>query len=133
MFGRGLVTTLVAAAAASAAAVVIVVSLGAAVFYLLSGFIPAWAAAACTALVFALAGFIAYRAAVGAREAEDAEEEEEVGITDRAIALFKQRPILGTVAALAAGFIFLRNPALTTLVAAAFTEKAHTRNRGRRR
>ena len=35
------------------------------------------------------------------------------------------RPILGTVAALAGGWIFLRNPALATMVAAAFTEKSH--------
>ena len=41
----------------------------------------------------------------------------------------KQRPILGAAAALAGGFIFLRNPALATMVAAAFTEKS----RGRRR
>ena len=37
--------------------------------------------------------------------------------------------ILGTVAALAGGYIFLRNPALATMVAAAFTEKSHGRSR----
>jgi hypothetical protein len=43
--------------------------------------------------------------------------------------LFQQRPILGAAAALAGGFIFLRNPALATMVAAAFTEKSRVRNR----
>ena len=36
-----------------------------------------------------------------------------------------------SVAALAGGWIFLRNPALATMVAAAFTEKSH-RSRRRR-
>ena len=64
-------------------------------------------------------------------EAEDEEDEEDVaGLGQRAYMLFRQRPILGTVAALAGGWIFLRNPALATMVAAAFTEKSHG---GRRR
>ena len=36
---------------------------------------------------------------------------------------------IGAVAALAGGYIFLRNPALATMVAAAFTEKSHGRRR----
>ena len=60
---------------------------------------------------------------------DEAEEEEPEGLGGRAYALFRTRPILGTVAALAGGWIFLRNPALATMVAAAFTEKSHTRYR----
>jgi hypothetical protein len=42
-----------------------------------------------------------------------------LSLGQRAYMLFRQRPILSTVAALAGGWIFLRNPALATMVAAA--------------
>jgi len=68
---------------------------------------------------------VAFLGAAGALEEE--EEEEPEGLGARAFTLFRQRPILGSVAALAGGYIFLRNPALATMVAAAFTEKSHGR------
>ena len=63
----------------------------------------------------------------------DADEDEDHmgdgGLTARALMLFRNRPILATTAALAGGWIFLRNPALATMVAAAFTEKGPSRKR----
>lgn len=107
MFGRGLIVK-----AASLAAM------------------TACVAAAITALIFAVCAGV-FAALLGYRP-EPQEEAEPEGLTDRAIQLFRTRPILGTVAGLAAGWIFLRNPALATMVAAAFTEKAHTTGRRRR-
>jgi hypothetical protein len=68
---------------------------------------------------------------VNRSEPEEDYEDEPSGLGARAYSLFRQRPILGTVAALAGGWIFLRNPALATMVAAAFTEKPHGRSRRR--
>lgn len=133
MFGgglaRGLVKKAVAAAAAAGAALVAVIFLGVAIYYALCLLVPPLAAAAITFLLFAL---IAILVAVLFLRGEDDEAEEEVepaGLGERAFMLFRERPILGTAAALAGGWIFLRNPALASLVAAAFTEKSHTRGR----
>ena len=128
---RGLVKKAVAASVAAGAALVAVLSLGATIFYALQLVITALAAAAITFLLFtviALAVALIFRARSKVEEEED--EEDVAGLGQRAYMLFRQRPILGTVAALAGGWIFLRNPALATMVAAAFTEKSHG---GRRR
>lgn len=127
---RGLAKKAVTAAVAAGAALVAVLFLGATLFYALCLVLLPLAAAAITMLVFALV-------AVGMvliflrREAieEEAEAEEPAGLGQRAFMLFRERPILGTVAALAGGWIFLRNPALATMVAAAFTESSHSRRR----
>lgn len=127
---RGLVKKAVAASVAAGAALVAVLAFGATIFYALQLIVPPLAAAAITFLLFALAALIivlVFLARDGAEAEED--EDEPVGMGQRAYALFRQRPILGTVAALAGGWIFLRNPALATMVAAAFTETS----RGRRR
>lgn len=125
MFGKGLVKKVGAMAVMAAAAFVVVVALGATVYYALSLIAPPLAAAAITAALFALmalvVGMVFFKKAVG-DDAEDAEDDEPMGLGARAYTLFTQRPILGTVAALAGGWIFLRNPALATMVAAAFTE-----------
>ena len=42
-----------------------------------------------------------------------------------------KKAVAASVAALAGGWIFLRNPALATMVAAAFTEKSHGSRRRR--
>lgn len=135
MIGGGLARTLVrkavAAAVAAGAALVAVIAFGATVFYALCLVVPALAAAAITFLLFALAA-LAVTVIFLRRDAaeEEALEEEPPGLGQRAFMLFRERPILGTVAALAGGWIFLRNPALASIVAAAFTEKTHSR-RGR--
>ncbi len=128
---RGLVKKAVAAAAAAGAALVAVMALGATVFYALQLFVVPLAAAAITCLLFALAALIVVLVFLSRDSAEPEEDEDEpAGLGQRAYTLFRQRPILGTVAALAGGWIFLRNPALATMVAAAFTETSHG---GRRR
>ncbi len=128
---RGLVKKAVAASVAAGAALVAVLAFGATIFYALQLWVPPLAAAAITFLLFAITALIIVlvflvRDSVTPEEDED----EPVGLGQRAYTLFRQRPILGTVAALAGGWIFLRNPALATMVAAAFTETSHG---GRRR
>lgn len=127
---RGLARKAVAAAVAAGAALVAVLFLGATLFYALCLVLPPLAAAAITMLVFALVAFAVVLIFLR-REAieEEAEAEEPAGLGQRAFMLFRERPILGTVAALAGGWIFLRNPALATMVAAAFTESSHSRRR----
>lgn len=131
MFGgmaRDLVKKAVAASIAAGSALVGVLALGATVFYALQLVVVPLAAAAITFLLFAVIALAATLMVVARSEAEDEDiDEEGSGLGQRAFMLFRQRPILGTVAALAGGWIFLRNPALATMVAAAFAEKSHGR------
>lgn len=131
MFGRGLVKRVGAMAVMAACAFVVVVALGATVYYGLSLIAPPLAAAALTAALFALlaliVGMVFFNKAAGDEAEED--DDEPMGLGARAYTLFRQRPILGTAAALAGGWIFLRNPALATMVAAAFSESGHRRRR----
>lgn len=134
MFGGGmarhLVKKAVAASVAAGAALVAVLALGATIFFALQMIVPPLAAAAITFLLFAVIALAVALIFVARSDADDEEEGEDVsGLGHRAYLLFRQRPILGTVAALAGGWIFLRNPALATMVAAAFTEKSHGRRR----
>lgn len=136
MFGRGMASHLVkkavAASVAAGAALVAIVAFGATIFYALQLVVPPLAAAAITFLLFAVIALVVALTVVARSEAEEEEGEEDVsGLGQRAYMLFRQRPILGTVAALAGGWIFLRNPALATMVAAAFTEKSHGSRRRR--
>lgn len=131
MIGKGLIKKLTAAFVVAASAFVAIVALGATLYYALALVLPPLGAAAITAGVFALIAIITavvFLNAAGVMD-DEVEEEEPEGLGGRAYALFRTRPILGTVAALAGGWIFLRNPALATMVAAAFTEKSHTRYR----
>lgn len=129
---RGLVKKAVAASVAAGAALVAVLALGATIFYALQLVVVPLAAAAITFLLFAVIALAVVLIFVARSEAEDEVDEEDVsGLGQRAYTLFRQRPILGTVAALAGGWIFLRNPALATMVAAAFTEKSHGSRRRR--
>lgn len=136
MFGGGmardLVKKAVAASVAAGAALVAVLALGATIFYALQLVVVPLAAAAITFLLFAVIALAVALIFVARSETEEEEGEEDVsGLGQRAYMLFRQRPILGTVAALAGGWIFLRNPALATMVAAAFTEKSHGSRRRR--
>ncbi|RZJ02791.1 MAG: hypothetical protein EON89_14005 [Brevundimonas sp.] len=132
MFGgglaRGLIKKAIAAGVVAGAALIAVFALGAATFFGLCLIVVPLAAAAITFLLFALIAAVVAMVFL-LREDEDEEDLEDAGIGQRAFALFRERPILGTVAALAGGWIFLRNPALATMVAAAFTEKSHGRGR----
>ncbi len=135
MIGKGLVKKLTAAFVVAASAFVAIVALGATLYYALALVMPGLGAAAITAGVFAVIAIVVavvFLNVAGGMGHDDEEEDEPEGLGGRAYALFRSRPILGTVAALAGGWIFLRNPALATMVAAAFTEKSHTRSRYRR-
>ncbi len=125
MIGQGLIRRAVATAVAAGAAFVAILAFGAAVYFALALVTPPLAAAAITFLLFAIAALVVVL--VFLRSPDDEEDEEPEGLGMRAMYLFRRRPILGTVAALAGGWIFLRNPALATMVAAAFTEKARPR------
>jgi membrane protein implicated in regulation of membrane protease activity len=130
MFGKTLIRRAVATAVAAGSGFVAIVALGATIFYALALVVPPLAAAAITALLFAVVALVVAMVFLRAAEGDDADEDEEPeGLAARAYHLFRQRPILGTVAGLAGGWIFLRNPALATMVAAAFTEKSHIRRR----
>ncbi|WP_029417143.1 hypothetical protein [Brevundimonas bacteroides] len=130
MIGKSVVRKLSAAFVVAGCAFVAVVALGATVYYALALVLPPLGAAAVTAGLFALIAIVVAVAFLGAAGGlADEPEEEPEGLGARAYTLFRQRPILGTVAALAGGYIFLRNPALATMVAAAFTEKSQSRRR----
>jgi hypothetical protein len=130
MIGKSVVRKLSAALVVAGCAFVAVVALGATVYYALALVLPPLGAAALTAGLFALIAIVVAVSFLGkAGGLAEEEEEEPEGLGARAYTLFRQRPILGTVAALAGGYIFLRNPALATMVAAAFTEKSHGRRR----
>ncbi len=127
---RGLVKKAVAASIAAGAALVAVLAFGATIFYALQLIVVPLAAAAITFLLFAITALIIVLVFLARDDADtETDEDEPVGLGRRAYTLFRQRPILGTVAALAGGWIFLRNPALATMVAAAFTESSHGRRR----
>jgi hypothetical protein len=129
---RGLVRKAVAASVAAGAGLVATIALGATIFYALDYFLYPLAAAAITCLLFAVvAGAVAMSFVRKGEELDEEDEDEPVGLGQRAYVLFRQRPMLGTVAALAGGWIFLRNPALATMVAAAFTERSHGSRRRR--
>ena len=136
MFGGGMARNLikkaVATAVAAGAALVAILALGATIFFALQLLFEPLAAAAITFLLFAVVALAVALIFVAGSEAEDeGDEEEGSGLGQRAYLLFRQRPILGTVAALAGGWIFMRNPALATMVAAAFSEKSHGSRRRR--
>ena len=82
--------------------------------------------AAVMALAAGLTGWLAFRSPFKSAPAEPE------SLTDRVVALAKERPLVATVAGLAAGFIFLRNPALATIVAAALTGAPHEQKPKRR-
>lgn len=129
MFGRGLIVKAAGIAAVAACVFVAVVALAFAIYAALTLVLIPAGAAAVTALIFAVAAGVTAMVVLGPKEPDY--EDEPVGMQERVVGLFRTRPILGTVAGLAAGYIFLRNPALATMVAAAFTEKA--RGSGSRR
>lgn len=135
MFGgglaRGLVKKAVAASVVAGAGFVAILALGATIFFALQLVVVPLAAAAITFLLFAVVAMVVAMVFLAREDADEDFEDEPEGLGARAYSLFRQRPILGTVAALAGGWIFLRNPALATMVAAAFTEKPHGRSRRR--
>lgn len=132
MLGKGLVNRAVATLVAAGAAFVTVVALGATGFYALLLVVTPLAASAITAGVFALITLIVTLVYLKKGHGDDDKEdeiEEDQGMSGRAMRLFAERPVLGTIAALAGGFLVLRNPALASLAVTMVAQKARRRSR----
>ena len=132
MLGKGLVNRAVATLVAAGAAFVTVVALGATGFYALLLVVTPLAASAITAGVFALITLIVTLVFLKKGHGDDDKEEEpqeDEGMGGRAMRLFAERPVLGTVAALAGGFLVLRNPALASLAVTMVAQKARRKFR----
>ena len=118
----GRIAAKVAAVAAFATAVVLcVIALGSAAWYGLVQVMPNWGAALVLAAIMAVGAGVIALFAFGKPMFRSAPEPEPESLTHRLIGFAKERPIAATAAGLAAGFIFLRNPALATIVAAALS------------
>lgn len=132
MLGKGLVNRAVATLVAAGAAFVTVVALGATGFYALLLVVTPLAASAITAGVFALITLIVTLVYLKKGHGDDDREEEieeDQGMSGRAMRLFAERPVLGTIAALAGGFLVLRNPALVSLAVTMMAQKTRRRTR----
>lgn len=141
---RKLVNRMVSGAVAAAAAFVAVIALGATLFYGLSLVMLPVGAAAITAGVFALIAIVAYLVFANKADPDDGaddEDEEPEGMPARLLHMVQQRPVIGVVAALAAGAILLKKPALAALALSTFNDsgrdrrdkRSDSRSRSRRR
>ncbi|PHY14000.1 hypothetical protein CSW58_02095 [Caulobacter sp. B11] len=126
-------TTLAAAAAIVAAAAVSVVAGAFAVYAVLLPLVgPAGGAAIVAAIfaVFAVIGaLLMVRKADGGHaraSAPTASQPDPFQLAERAFEMVKERPVLSAAAAIAAGVIAFRNPALVTIVAKAFMDLKQT-------
>lgn len=132
MLGKGLVNRAVATLVAAGAAFVTVVALGATGFYALLMVVTPLAASAITAGVFALITLIVTLVYLKKGQPDDDKEDDAVedeGMGGRAMRLFQERPVLGTIAALAGSFLVLRNPAIASLAVTMIAQKARRRFR----
>ncbi|MEG1451261.1 hypothetical protein [Brevundimonas sp.] len=134
---RHLVNRMIAGAVAAGAALVAVVALGATVFYALSLVLPPMGAAAITAglfSVFALIAFLVFANKVGDEDDDDDYEAQEPdGLPGRLLHLVQQRPVIGIVAALAAGAVLLKKPGLAALALTVFNDQGREPPRDKRR
>lgn len=129
----GKIASKAAAVAAIATAVVLcVVALGSAAWYGLLLVLQPWAAALVLAGAMAVVAGVVALIAFGSPIHLGQPEPEPESLTHRVMSLAKERPIVATVAGLAAGFIFLRNPALATIVAAALSNTPDDHGKRRR-
>ena len=117
---------LAAAAAIAAAAAVGVVALAFALYAALQPVIgPAWSACAvagAAALLVGLAALIAARKAEGDRH-QAAQAMPDAGLVDTILGVVRERPIMASGVAVAAGIYALRNPQLIAAVLRAFMDK----------
>ncbi len=118
---------LAAAAAIAAAAAVGVVALAFALYAALLPLIgPAWAACAvagAAALLVGLAALIAARKAESGKSHAAQSSPVDAGLVDTVIGLVRERPIMASGVAVAAGIYALRNPQLIAAVLRAFMDK----------
>ena len=117
---------LAAAAAIAAAAAVGVVALAFALYAAVLPLIgPAWAACAvagAAALLVAIAALFAARKAEGDRR-QVAQASPDAGLVDTILGLVRERPIMASGVAVAAGIYALKNPQLIAAVLRAFMDK----------
>lgn len=125
----GLVFKFAAVAAIAAAAGLCVVSLGYALYALLAESLSPPAAAASVALAAAiiagLGGWLLFRAKRGHGEPKGGAE----GLMERLVDAARDRPLVAAAVAVGAGLVFLRNPALVSLLAAGVAERRRDRRR----
>jgi len=119
---------LAAGAAVVAATAASVVALAFALYALLEGpFGPAGAAASVAvvfALLIALAGLVAANRARHGGQHHD--HDHDSGMVEKLIEIAKQKPLVATAAAVAAGVLALRNPALVGVILTAFMNSKNT-------
>jgi len=85
--------------------------------------------AGCSALVVAIAGFLAARKAEGDRRPSAAAPTPDASLIETIMSVVRDRPLLSAGAAVAAGVYALRNPQLAAAVVRAFMDKPpHGRN-----
>lgn len=133
---RKLVNRMVAGAVAASAAFVAIFALGATLFYALSMVLLPLGAAAITAGVFALIAIAAYLVfANKANPDDDADDEDDEPETlpGRILHMVQQRPVVGVVAALAAGAVLLKKPGLAAMALAAFNDQGRDKRDSRSR
>lgn len=121
---RELVNRMVAGAVAAGAALVAIAALGATVYFALCLVLVPLAAAAITAGLFALIALTAFFVLNGRSnddQGDDVDDEPE-SLPSRLMSLVQERPVLGVVAALAAGAVLLKKPGLAALAVTAFSE-----------
>lgn len=125
---------LAAAAAIAAAAAVGVVALAFALYAAMLPLVgPAWSAcivAAAAALLVALAALLAARKAEGdhRKHAASAAASPDPSLVDTILHLVRERPLIASGAAVAAGIYALRNPQLIAAVLRAFMDKPSAKN-----
>lgn len=119
---------LAAGAAVVAATAVSVVALAIALYAVLEGPFGAAGAAAAVAAVFALLiALVGLVAANRSRHNHDKNHgHDHLGIAEKIIDIAKQKPLVATAAAIAAGVLALRNPALVGVILTAFMNSKNT-------
>jgi len=134
---RHLVKRMIAGAVAAGAALVTIIALGATVFYALCLVVPVMGAAAITAglgVVLAPVAFFVFSNKNGDDEDdEDYEDMESEGLPGRLLHLVQQRPVIGIVAALAAGAVLLKKPGLAALALTVFSDQGRESSKDRDR
>jgi len=123
---------LVAGAAVATATAVSVVALALALYLGLSGPFGGAGAAAATAVLFALIIALAALLAsnIGKKKGGDGHEHDHA-LTDKLIGIVKERPLVSVIAAIAAGILAIRNPALVGVILTAFIDRKN-QNEGKR-
>jgi hypothetical protein len=121
---KAVLKTAAAVAAVSAAVAASVAAAGFALYALLEPYLGRPGAAAIVALILALVAAVAALILTrGPRRGGRGDPDPEAGMAERLIDIARTKPILSAAAAIAAGLIAWRNPALVGIVATALLKK----------